>query len=144
MDFGSLVCKPINPKCAGCDFNKLCKYTFSTTKIKKVIKSVNKVCIIFKYGNNYLVFKNNYGLFIGLYAIDLLDKNEVELFIKSKIRSKNILSSKKINTINITISNKKMTIDLIVIEIYKTDDLENFRMISKKSLLEKIYQYLFL
>ena len=66
-----------------------------------------------------------------------MDKNEVELFIKNKIRSKNILSSKKINTINITISNKKMTIDLIVIEIYKTDDLENFRMISKKSLLEK-------
>ena len=37
---------------------------------------------------NYLVFKNNDGLFIGLYAIDLVDKNEVELFIKNKIRTK--------------------------------------------------------
>ena len=137
MDFGSLVCKPINPKCAGCDFNKLCKYTFSTTKIKKVIKSVNKVCIIFKYRNNYLVFKNNDGLFIGLYTIDLVDKNEVELLIKNKIRTENILSSKKINTINVTISNKKMTIDLMIIEISKTNDLENFKMVSKTSLLEK-------
>ena len=71
MDFGSLICKPINPECSKCDFNKQCKYTFSITKIKKIIKSVNKVCIVFKYRNNYLVFKNNDGLFIGLYAIDL-------------------------------------------------------------------------
>ena len=49
MDFGSLVCKPINPECAKCDLFKLCKYTFPDKKIKKIIKSVDKVCIIFKY-----------------------------------------------------------------------------------------------
>ena len=48
MDFGSLVCKPINPICTKCDLFKLCKYTFPHNKIKKVIKNVNKVCIIFK------------------------------------------------------------------------------------------------
>ena len=137
MDFGSIICKPINPECIKCDFKKLCKYTFSVTKSKKVIKGVNKVCIIFKYRNNYLVFKNNDGLFIGLYTIDLVDKNEVELLIKNKIRTENILTSKKINTINVTISNKKMTIDLIIIEISNTNYLENFKMVSKTSLLEK-------
>ena len=137
MDFGSIVCKPINPECTKCDFNKLCKYKFSVIKSQKVIKDVNKVCIIFEYRNNYLVFKNNDGLFIGLYAIDLVDKNEAELFIKNKIRTENILTSKKIKTINITISNKKMTIDLIIIKISKTNDLENFKMVGKTSPLEK-------
>ena len=42
MDFGSLVCKPINPECNKCDLFKLCKYTFYPIKIKKVIKTVKK------------------------------------------------------------------------------------------------------
>ena len=38
MDFGSLICKPINPICTKCDLNKLCKYTFPQIKLKKSLK----------------------------------------------------------------------------------------------------------
>ena len=136
MDFGSIICKPINPKCTKCNLNKLCKYTFSSNKIKKVIKNVNKVCIIFKYKKKYLLFKNNDGLFVGLYTFDLVDKNKVKLFLKKKIKTENILISENKKTFCITISNKKMTIDLLVIEISKTDDLENFKIVSEISTLD--------
>jgi A/G-specific adenine glycosylase len=136
MDFGSLICKPVSPECNKCILSKLCKYTFSPNKNKKVIKSVNKVCIIFKYKKNYLVFKNKEGLFVGMYAFDLVDKNKIELFLKNKIRIKNILASEKKNKMRITLSNKKMTIDLLVINISKITDLENFKMISESSILE--------
>ena len=38
----------------------------------------------FKIQRIYLVFKNNDGLFIGLYTFDLVDKNKVELFLEKK------------------------------------------------------------
>ena len=68
---------------------------FPTKKIKKVIKSVDKVCIIFKYKKNYLVFKNDDGLFLGLYTFNLVDHDKVESFLKNKTRIENILTSKK-------------------------------------------------
>ena len=49
------------------------------------------------------------------------------------------MNFKKKNTFRITISNKKMTIDLIIIEISKTNDLENFKMVSKTSPFRKKY-----
>jgi len=136
MDFGSLVCKPINPECNKCDLFKLCKYTFPGKKIKKVIKSVDKVCIIFKYKKNYLAFKNDDGLFLGLYTFNLVDHDKVKSFLKSKIRIENILSSKKKDTLRLTISNKKMTIDLLVIEISKIKELKNYKMVSEKGATE--------
>ena len=48
------------------------------------------------------------------------------------------MSSKNKNTFRITISNKKMTIDLLVIEISKTDDLKNFKILSEISTLKNI------
>ena len=136
MDFGSLVCKPINPECAKCDLFKLCKYTFPDKKIKKIIKSVDKVCIIFKYKKNYLVFKNDDGLFLGLYTFNLVDHDKVESFLKNKTRIENILTSRKKNTLHLAISNKRMIIDILVIEISKSNELKNFKMISEKGILQ--------
>ena len=136
MDFGSLVCKPINPECAKCDLFKLCKYTFPDKKIKKIIKSVDKVCIIFKYKKNYLVFKNDDGLFLGLYTFNLVDHDKVESFLKNKTRIENILTSRKKNTLHLAISNKRMIIDILVIEVSKSNELKNFKMISEKGILQ--------
>ena len=55
-----------------------------------------------------MVFKKNDGLFVGLYAFDLVDHDKVELFLKNKIKIENILTSKKKNTFCLAISNKKM------------------------------------
>ena len=90
-----------------------------------------------------MVFKNNDGLFEGLYTFDLVDHDKVELFLKNKTRIENILTSKKKNTFRLTISNKKMIIDIHVIEISKTNDLKNFKMVSEKSILDNNLPFLF-
>ena len=141
MDFGSLICKPKNPKCDACDLFKLCKYTFTPDSTKKVIKNVNKVCIIVKFKKNFLLFKNNKGLFVGLYALDLVDHNKVKTFLKNKIKNENILTSEKKSTINITISNKRMTVDLLVVKISKIDDLINFKMVRETSILKNKFPF---
>jgi adenine-specific DNA glycosylase len=45
MEFGALICKPKEPKCASCCLNKTCKYFKSSNRIKtsskKLIKNKN-------------------------------------------------------------------------------------------------------
>ena len=106
MDFGSTVCKPINPECNNCNLLNICKYSFYPIKIKKTIKTIKKICVIFKYRKNYLVFKKKEGLFEGLYAFDLVDHDNFELFLKNTVLFKNILNKKKKNTLRLTVSKK--------------------------------------
>ena len=81
-----------------------------------------------------MVFKNDDGLFLGLYTFNLVDHEKVETFLKNKTRIENILTSSKKNTLHIAISNKRMIIDILVIEVSKSNELKNFKMISETSI----------
>ena len=55
----------------------------SDKKIKKLLKVLIRY-VLFLNTKNYLVFKNDDGLFLGLYTFNLVDHEKVESFLKTK------------------------------------------------------------
>ena len=105
MEFGALICKPQDPKCSLCNFNKECKYFRSIKKIKtnktKVIKSKNYD--IFCYINSkkqIALTKNNQISFLKDFNIPEIKEtnnfsnNQNWIFLKNY---KNSISNLKLN-----------------------------------------------
>ena len=108
MEFGALICKPKEPKCAECDIKNDCKYfntdkKFYQTKILKTkIKDYNIFCYINKKQNKIaLTKKNNLG-FLDKFYLPLIKESN-----SKKIKNWNFHSNFKNN-----ISNKKLNINL--------------------------------
>ena len=108
MEFGALICKPKEPKCASCCLNKTCKYFKSSNKIKTTSKKLikNKNYDIFCYIN-----KNK--------QIALTKKNQISFlknFYLPTIKETNNLSSNKnwkfLKNYKNSISNLKLNINL--------------------------------
>ena len=109
MEFGALICKPKEPKCAECDIKNNCKYfntdkKFYQTKILKTkIKDYNIFCYINKKQNKMaLTKKNNLGFLDKFYLPLIKESNS-----NKKIKNCNFHSNFKNN-----ISNKKLNINL--------------------------------
>jgi A/G-specific adenine glycosylase len=109
MEFGALICKPKEPKCAECDIKNNCKYfntdkKFYQTKILKTkIKDYNIFCYINKKQNKIaLTKKNNLGFLDKFYLPLIKESNS-----NKKIKNWNFHSNFKNN-----ISNKKLNINL--------------------------------
>ncbi len=109
MEFGALICKPKEPKCAECDIKNNCKYfntdkKFYQTKILKTkIKDYNIFCYINKKQNKMaLTKKNNLGFLDKFYLPLIKESNS-----NKKIKNWNFHSNFKNN-----ISNKKLNINL--------------------------------
>ena len=106
MEFGALICKPKEPKCAECDIKNNCKYfntdkKFYQTKILKTkIKDYNIFCYINKKQNKIaLTKKNNLG-FLDKFYLPLIKESRGSKIIKNwnfHSNFKNSISNKKLN-----------------------------------------------
>ena len=108
MEFGSLICKPIDPHCNNCPIKKSCKYFKSgrnlklTNETKKNKKSYNIFCYLNKKKQIALTKKNNLG-FLQKYNLPIVKKKSN----KNKFKNWNFLCNYKNS-----ISNKKLEINL--------------------------------
>jgi A/G-specific adenine glycosylase len=105
MEFGALICKPKNPKCAICNLNKVCKYFNSSNKIKNIKNKMNKnknydiFCYINKKKEIALTKKNNLG-FLNKFNLPHIKESSSETkkanwkFLKNY---KNSISNIKLN-----------------------------------------------
>tara|TARA_B100001093_G_scaffold472705_1_gene496038 strand:- start:3524 stop:4525 length:1002 start_codon:yes stop_codon:yes gene_type:complete len=105
MEFGALVCKPIDPKCNICNLKKNCKYFNSSKKIKnnkrKMIehKNYDVFCYINKKKQIGLTKKNNLGFLnqFNLPRISVSKRNAKNSRWKFLKKYKNSISNKKLN-----------------------------------------------
>ena len=105
MEFGALVCRPINPNCMKCCFKKSCKYFNSSKKIKKnnnkVIKTknLNVFCYLRKDGRMALTKNNNFGFLSELNLPKIQKKRAQFKYNKWKFLKKyeNSISNKKLS-----------------------------------------------
>ncbi|HMX76775.1 MAG TPA: A/G-specific adenine glycosylase [Chitinophagaceae bacterium] len=87
MDFGASVCKPVNPLCNTCVFNKKC-IAFLTGKAAMLPRKENKLIIqyrifyflVFNYKNKIAIQKrNDNDIWKGLYAFPFLESKKAML-----------------------------------------------------------------
>jgi A/G-specific adenine glycosylase len=108
MEFGSLICKPKDPKCSVCCLNKSCKYFKSSKKIitkeKKMIKEKNYDIFCYLNSNEQIALtKEN--------KISFLKNFNLPEIKETKKKSKN-KSWKFLNNYKNSISNLKLNINL--------------------------------
>lgn len=84
MDFGATVCKPVNPLCNTCAFNKRC-IALLTDKVAMLPQKENKLIIqhrifyflVFNYKNKIAIQKRNENdIWKGLYAFPFLESKK--------------------------------------------------------------------
>ena len=108
MEFGALVCKPKDPFCESCTFNKVCKFYLSDKKIKLTYKTKNnkKSYNIFCYLNKkkqIALTKNNSLGFLKDYNLPIIKEKSN----RDTIKNWNFLCNYKNS-----ISNKNLDINL--------------------------------
>ena len=107
MEFGSLICKPQDPKCNKCEIKKMCSYYKSESKIKfkkkiKVnLKSYDIFCYLKKNTKQIALTKSNNIGFLKKFSLP-----------KIKERSKKNKNWKFLCNYKNSISNKKLNINL--------------------------------
>src|SRR6185369_10677202 len=77
MEFGSLQCKPVNPDCSQCIFNKTC-FAFNNEQVKDLPVKIKSLKPRNRYFN-YLFIKNNKDFFIRKRVGDDIWKHLYEL-----------------------------------------------------------------
>ena len=104
IEFGALICKPVNPKCYICKINKVCKYYKSTSKtkykkkIKIQLKSYDIFCYLKKEKKQIALRKNNELSFLKNFNLPKIKetskKNKNWKFL---CNYKNFISNKKLD-----------------------------------------------
>lgn len=150
MDFGATVCKPKQPSCAGCCFQKDC-YAFQKNIVEK-LPTKEKNLIVKQRVMNYLIIQHNNQILIrkrtekdiwqNLHEFYLFESTESEKLNTKNIKTKlnNILGNEKfeINSIS-ELQQQKLTHRLIKgcfvkIELTKKIKFENYFWIDKKEM----------
>ncbi len=107
MEFGALICKPIDPKCNECKINRMCSYyqSKSQTRMKKKgkieLKNYDIFCYLKKNKKQIALTKNNNLGFLKKFNLP-----------KVRERSKKIKDWKFLCNYKNSISNKKLNISL--------------------------------
>tara|TARA_B110000438_G_scaffold155215_1_gene148986 strand:- start:527 stop:1369 length:843 start_codon:yes stop_codon:yes gene_type:complete len=104
MEFGALICKPVEPKCCECKINKICSYYKSELKIvtkKKVkikIKNYDIFCYLKKNKKQIALTKNNNLGFLKKFNLPKIKKkSKVNTSWKFLCKYRNSISNKKLN-----------------------------------------------
>ena len=104
MEFGALICKPVDPKCNECKINKMCLYYKSELKIrfkKKVkikLKSYDIFCYLKKDKKQIALTKNNNLGFLKKFNLPKIKKaSKINKSWKFLCKYKNSISNKKLN-----------------------------------------------
>tara|TARA_B110000211_G_C13973821_1_gene506213 strand:- start:258 stop:1133 length:876 start_codon:yes stop_codon:yes gene_type:complete len=108
MEFGSLICRPKDPKCSVCCLNKSCKYFKSSKKVntkeKKMIKEINYDVFCYLNNNEQIALtKRNKVSFLKNFNLPEIKKTKKKFSNKSWKFLKNYKNS---------ISNLKLNINL--------------------------------
>jgi len=104
MEFGALICKPVDPKCYECKINTMCWYYKSELKVgnKKKLKIEEKSYDIFCYLKKdtkqiALTKSNNLG-FLKKFNLPKIKKtSKINKRWKFLCKYKNLISNKKLN-----------------------------------------------
>ena len=107
MEFGALICKPRDPRCATCPIKKNCKFNNSIKKFQNIKKELIKenidiFCYLSKNGKIALTKENNVG-FLKKFNLPKIEKNTF---------TKNLKKWKLLKKYKNSISNKKLNINL--------------------------------
>jgi A/G-specific adenine glycosylase len=104
MEFGALICKPVDPKCNECKLNKMCSYYKSDLKIifkkKKKIekKSYDVFCYLKKDTKQIALTKNNNLGFLKKFNLPKIKKkSKIKKSWKFLCKYRNSISNKKLN-----------------------------------------------
>ena len=104
MEFGALICKPVDPKCTECKINKMCSYYKSELKIrfkKKVkikLKSYDIFCYLKKDKKQIALTKNNNLGFLKKFNLPKIKKaSKINKSWKFLCKYRNSISNKKLN-----------------------------------------------
>ena len=149
MDYSSMICKPVNPKCDVCIFSESCKANLLSNSMdypKKLSKNKNRFkyfdYVIFNQGSKNLIQKINSGLWVNLYQFPVFqsDSNISLIDLKKLIYEKFKISVNDIELINDNYINHKLTHLQIQSRFWKisdgpmikgglyVDDFENYPM----------------
>jgi A/G-specific adenine glycosylase len=104
MEFGALICKPVDPKCYECTINKMCCYYNSKLKIraKKKLKIKEKsydiLCYLKKDTKQIALTKSNNLGFLKKFNLPKIKKtSKINKNWKFLCNYKNSISNKKLN-----------------------------------------------
>ena len=149
MDYSSMICKPVNPKCDICIFSESCKANLSSMTMdfpKKLSKNKNRFIyydyVIFNDGTKNLIQKINSGLWVNMYQFPVFQSDSCISLIdlKKMIYEKFNISADNIKLINENFIKHKLTHLQIQSRFWKisdapkikegmyVDDFENFPM----------------
>ena len=158
MDYSSMICKPVNPKCDICIFSKSCKANlFSRTMDypKKLLKSKNRFVyfdyVIFNQGRKNLIQKINSGLWLNMYQFPVFqsDSNISLIDLKKMIYEKFKISVNNIELINGNYIKHKLTHKQIQSRFWKISDapkikgglyVDNFEKYPMSRLMHKFFE----
>ena len=158
MDYSSMICKPVNPKCDICIFSKSCKANlFSRTMDypKKLLKSKNRFVyfdyVIFNQGRKNLIQKINSGLWLNMYQFPVFqsDSSISMIDLKKMIYEKFKISVNNIELINGNYIKHKLTHKQIQSRFWKISDapkikgglyVDNFEKYPMSRLMHKFFE----
>ena len=104
MEFGALICKPVDPKCCECKINKMCSHYKSKLKarykkkIKIKLKSYDIFCYLKKDKKQIALTKNNNLGFLNKFNLpQIKETSKINKSWKFLCNYKNFISNKKLN-----------------------------------------------
>ena len=110
MDFGSLVCKPVNPLCTTCIISTICSAFknnsvdyYPVRNVKNKIKSMYFDYLVVNSNNQVLIEQKKDGIWINMYQFPVhiskskKGKREITKFFSEKYQVKNLIIE-RINT----------------------------------------------
>ena len=104
MEFGALICKPVDPKCYECKINKMCSYYKSKLKVrfkKKIkikLKSYDIFCYLKKDKKQIALTKNNNVGFLNKFNLpQIKETSKINKNWKFLCSYRNFISNKKLN-----------------------------------------------
>tara|TARA_B100001027_G_scaffold35124_1_gene21645 strand:- start:192 stop:1241 length:1050 start_codon:yes stop_codon:yes gene_type:complete len=158
MDYSSMICKPVNPKCDICIFSKSCRanlFSMTPDYPKKLSKNKNRFIyydyVIFEQGGKNLIQKINSGLWLNMYQFPVFQSDSCTSLIdlKEMIYEKFKVSSENIELINENFINHKLTHLQIQSRFWKISDapkikgglyVDNFEKYPMSRLMHKFFE----
>ncbi len=158
MDYSSMICKPVNPKCDICIFSQSCKANLLSRSIdypKKLAKNKNRFVyfdyVIFNQGSKNLIQKINSGLWINMYQFPVFksDSSISLIDLKKMIYEKFKISVNNIELINANYIKHKLTHLQIQSRFWKISDapkikggfyVDNFEKYPMSRLMHKFFE----
>jgi len=150
MDFGAVVCKPINPKCEDCVFKKYCK-AFQENQVKALPFKKKKIKIISRWfyylileykGRVYIKQRLDSDIWKNLYEFVLIEtkqKSVISLIMKTAVK-KGIISEKQgslqtaSNLQSQLLSHQKISGQFIQVKLSQKMTVPGYILVSKKQL----------